>query len=149
MFLNFYNPLKVIKNMLFTLRMCSQKMSLPQNDQHIMKKPEFGLFKFGDYKVDVKGTCDEPYFNGKEICKILEYSNFTKALQMHVDSEDKKPLSEVSPISFLTYNEGKAVYISEPGLYSLILKSKMQAAKQFKKEHVMSHTLMGKIFVRF
>ena len=126
------NIKRVTKQHLKKKKKTSTKMSLPQNDQHIMKKPEFGLFKFGDYKVDVKGTYDNPYFNGKDVCKILEYSNFTKALQMHVDSEDKKPLSEVSPISFLTYHEGKVVYISEPGLYSLILKSKMQVAKQFK-----------------
>ena len=47
---------------------------------------------------------------------------------MHVDSEDKTTLSEVNVSFTYTYNEGKAVYISEPGLYSLILKSKMQAA---------------------
>ena len=39
----------------------------------------------------------------------------------------------MGPISGPNYHEGKAVYISESGLYILVLRSKLRAAKSFKK----------------
>ena len=33
---------------------------------------------------------DEPYFVGKEVAKILGYSNSSKAVSSHVDEEDKR-----------------------------------------------------------
>ena len=42
-------------------------------------------------------------------------------------------MSKVITNSVITYNEGKAVHISESGLYSLIFKSKLPAAKTSKK----------------
>jgi prophage antirepressor-like protein len=63
-----------------------------------------------------------------------------------VESEDKRSLSEFSQNGMgvvfnllgqnnLTtdHNQGRTVYISEPGLYSLIMKSKTPFAKAFKK----------------
>ena len=44
----------------------------------------------------------------------------------HLDDHKKKYLLEVRPISGPTYNEGKTVYISKSGLYSLILRSNYQ-----------------------
>ena len=94
-------------------------------------------------RVRVVGTCEDPWFCGKEVCEILGYSNKNKALQQHVKSEDKRSLSEFSQngvrpeMGFnllgqnnLTtdHNKGMAVYISESGLYSLILKSKTPEA---------------------
>jgi prophage antirepressor-like protein len=43
------------------------------------------------------------------------------------------PTTFLGSIEPLTYNEGKAVYISETGLYSLILSSQAPFAKEFKK----------------
>lgn len=74
--------------------------------------------------VEVNGT---PYFVGKDVAEILGYTNPTKALQDHVDSED------------MTFNESLklsrqsgAWLINESGLYSLILCSKLPKAKEFK-----------------
>ena len=74
--------------------------------------------------VEVNGT---PYFVGKDVAEILGYTNPTKALQDHVDSED------------MTFNESLklsrqsgAWLINESGLYSLILSSKLPKAKEFK-----------------
>ena len=33
---------------------------------------------------------DEPYFVGKEVAKILGYSNSSKTVSSHVDEEDKR-----------------------------------------------------------
>jgi len=103
----------------------------------------------GAKKTDVKvvGTFEEPWFCGKDVCEILEYSNIHQALQINVQQKNKKPLKELSDevclprkhtsvlgsVNFknMSYNDGKTVYINEPGLYALILRSKAPLANQF------------------
>lgn len=93
-------------------------------------------------KIKIIGTYDDPYFCGKDVCAILEYSSAKVALQEHVKPKYKKDLqtiikevgSETLPTSMVgipTYNEGKAIYINEPGLYALIMKSRTK----FKNPH--------------
>lgn len=68
------------------------------------------------------------YFVGKDVAIALGYSNPQKALRDHVEPEDKM-VNE----SF-TLGQGSApVLITESGLYSLILSSKLPQAKQFKR----------------
>ena len=66
-------------------------------------------------------------FVGKDVATALGYSNTSKAIQQHVDHEDKGIL----PIRETAY-ETRAVVINESGLYSLILSSKLPQAKAFK-----------------
>lgn len=40
--------------------------------------------------VRVVGTCEKPWFNGLDVCAILEYKNQQKALQDHVKQKYKK-----------------------------------------------------------
>ena len=65
---------------------------------------------------------------GKDVATALGYSNTSKAIQQHVDHEDKGIL----PIRETAY-ETRAVVINESGLYSLILSSKLPQAKAFKR----------------
>ena len=55
----------------------------------------------------------------------------------HVDSEDKRSLKRLKSRGNeslpLTWNTGNTIYINESGLYSLILRSKMDKAKEFKR----------------
>ena len=67
-------------------------------------------------------------FVGKDVAQALGYSNTSKAIQQHVDHEDKGTL----PIRETAY-ETRAVVINESGLYSLILSSKLPQAKAFKR----------------
>ena len=67
-------------------------------------------------------------FVGKDVATALGYSNTSKAIQQHVDHEDKGIL----PIRETAY-ETRAVVINESGLYSLILSSKLPQAKAFKR----------------
>jgi len=102
----------------------------------------------GAKKTDVKvvGTFEEPWFCGRDVCEILEYKDIQQALQKHVQHKSKKSLKELSeelgvvstPNSILglhnlstKYHEGKTVYVNEPGLYALILRSKAPLANQF------------------
>jgi prophage antirepressor-like protein len=71
----------------------------------------------------------EPWFVGKDVAEILEYSRPTKAIQDHVDDEDKDEV----PIRDSIGRMQKTPIINESGLYSLILSSKLPTAKKFKR----------------
>lgn len=81
--------------------------------------------EFGSVRTTV--IDGEPFFVGKDIAEVLGYSNPQKALRDHVDEEDKT-LND----SF-TVNGTKGILINESGLYSLILRSQLPKARQFKR----------------
>lgn len=102
--------------------------------------------KFGDMRtVEIDG---EPWFAGKDVAGALGYSNTKDAIATHIDEEDKRILqrSEITtlenhlpksalPVNFVPANipnRGLTI-INESGLYSLILSSKLPAAKEFKR----------------
>lgn len=70
----------------------------------------------------------EPWFVGKDICDVLGYTNASKALYDHVDSEDKLNNESLSSLG-----QRGGWLINESGLYSLILSSKLPDAKKFKR----------------
>ena len=70
----------------------------------------------------------ETFFVGKDVAMALGYSNPRKALQDHVDDEDKG----VTKRDTLGGTQ-KMVIINESVLYSLILSSKLEQAKAFKR----------------
>ena len=78
---------------------------------------------------------DEPYFVGKEVAKILGYSNSSKAVSSHVDEEDKRFIMiniADSQNGNVPTGKTKTAIINESGLYSLIFSSKLPKAKEFK-----------------
>lgn len=85
----------------------------------------FNNAEFGSVHTTIIGG--EPFFVGKDVAEILGYSNPQKALRDHVDEEDKT-LNE----SF-TVNGTMVILINESGLYSLILRSRLPKAMQFKR----------------
>lgn len=91
---------------------------------------EIKLFKFEGNEVRTLKINDEPYFVGKDVAEILGYSNTRKALQDHVDLEDKK---DGVTIRDSIGRSQRPTIITESGLYSLILSSKMPNAKRFKR----------------
>lgn len=68
------------------------------------------------------------WFVGKDVAEILGYSNTRKALNDHVDDEDKG----VTKCDTLGGAQEMTI-INESGLYSLILSSKLPKAKEFKR----------------
>lgn len=85
----------------------------------------FAHKEFGDIRT--LNINNEPWFVGKDVAIALGYSNPQKAIRDHIDDEDKT-VNE----SF-TVNGTKGVLINESGLYSLILSSKLESAKRFKR----------------
>ena len=83
--------------------------------------------QFGEIRTmtDEKG---ETFFVGKDVAMALGYKNTRKALQDHVDEEDKG----VTKRDTLGGTQ-RMVLINESGLYSLILSSKLEQARQFKR----------------
>ena len=90
------------------------------DDIKIFKNEEFG-------EVRTLVVNNEPWFVGNDVARILGYSQTAKAVREHVDADDKG----VSVLDTPGGNQ-QVTIISESGLYSLILSSKLPTAKQFK-----------------
>ena len=78
-------------------------------------------------KVRVVMIDGNPWFVGKDVAECLGYKNTAKAIRDHVQEEDK--LTE----RIVQAGQTRAfVVINESGLYSLVLSSKLETAKEFK-----------------
>ncbi|MCC0705097.1 transposase [Clostridioides sp. ES-S-0049-02] len=91
-----------------------------------MKVEVFKNEQFGEIRVLEKDG--EPWFVGKDVAKMLGYSNSRDALKKHIDEDDKG----VAKCDTL---RGKQILtiVNESGLYSLILSSKLTEAKKIKR----------------
>lgn len=67
---------------------------------------------------------NEPWFVGKDICKALDISNPTVAMQRLDEDERAK---------FNLGRQGEANIVNEYGLYNLIMASRKSSAKKFKR----------------
>lgn len=90
------------------------------NEIEIFRNEEFGEIR----TVIIDG---EPWFVGKDIATALGYSNASKALNDHVDKEDK-----LNNVSLSSLGQRGGWLVNESGVYSLILLSKLPSAKKFK-----------------
>ena len=90
------------------------------NEIKVFENTEFGSVR----GIEING---EPWLVGKDVAKILGYSNTRDAISKHVDDEDKgvAKCDTLGGVQDLTI-------INESGLYSLILSSKLPKAKGFK-----------------
>lgn len=87
----------------------------------IFNHPEFGNLRC----IEKDG---EPWFVGKDVATALKYSDTFGALKKHVETEDKL----VCQIDSAGQKRSVTI-INESGLYSLILSSKLESAKRFKR----------------
>ena len=94
-----------------------------ENQIQIFNNTEFGEIR----SMTIDG---EPYFVGKDVAAALGYTNTRKALADHVDNEDKK---DGVTIRDSIGREQNPVIINESGMYSLVLSSKLEGAKRFKR----------------
>ena len=53
------------------------------------------VFKYEETEHSVIKCKDDIWFRGKTLAEVLGYSNTLKAIHTHVDSEDKKEMSEL------------------------------------------------------
>lgn len=92
----------------------------------IFKNEEFGSVRTVTDKVN------NVWFVGKDVAEALGYKDTPNAIRNHVDTEDKHQV-KVGEIPTLKTSNYGAVLINESGLYSLVLSSKLPAAKKFKR----------------
>ena len=90
------------------------------NDIQIFNHPQFG-------SIRTTGTPDRPEFCAMDLCKALGYTNGRKAVADHCDERD---------VTFCyTPTKGgnqSLTYVTESGLYSLVLACRLPQAKEFK-----------------
>lgn len=87
----------------------------------------FNNAEFGSVRtMSING---EPYFVGKDVASILGYAKPLNALAMHVDEDDSLKQGLIDSMG----RTQETIFINESGLYSLILSSKLPAAKRFKR----------------
>ena len=92
-----------------------------------------------DLEIELTSFIDDKqnvWFRGRDIAEILGYSNSKKAIQMHVDSDDKQrifvPHTRGPNLGPLAPCGSLCTFINESGFYSLVLSSKLESAKKFK-----------------
>ena len=94
------------------------------NEIQIFQNQEFGAIR------TMKNEQGEPLFCAKDVCDALGYMKARNAVAMHVEDEDKTTaLIQGVDSNYKT----QAIFINESGLYSLILSSKLESAKRFKR----------------
>lgn len=94
-------------------------------DQVMEKKPELKLFQNDDFGTIRTVILDgEPWFVAADVCKILEHSNPTIAMNGLEDFEKTK--------LNLGLQGGNTNIISESGFYTLVLRSRKSIAKPFR-----------------
>ena len=88
-------------------------------------------YKNVDLEIELKSYIDKKqiiWFLGKDVAKILGYQDTDKAIRKHVDEEDKYkgPAKTAGGLQ-------QSFFINESGFYSLVLSSKLETAKKFKR----------------
>ena len=91
------------------------------NEITVFSNDEFGSIR----TVTIE---NEPWLVGKDVAEVLGYTNPSKALADHVDTEDK-----LNNETLLSLGQRGGWLINESGLYSLIMSSKLPTAKKFKR----------------
>ena len=94
------------------------------NEMMTFRNLEFGAIR------TMSNEQGEPIFCAKDVCDALGYKKTRNAVIQHVDEDDK--------ITALIQGVGsnyktQAIFINESGLYALILSSKLESAKRFKR----------------
>ena len=83
----------------------------------------FNSEEFGEIRTITKD--DEPWFVASDICRSLDLSNPTMAMQ-RIDDDEKSKFN-------LGLSGGETNCVNEYGLYSLVLASRKREAKDFKR----------------
>ena len=95
------------------------------NDLQVFRNAEFG-------ELTLLEINNEPWFVGKEVAEKLGYENGSRDINRHVSEEDRRIIQNYQNGTFEIPNRGLTI-INESGLYSLILGSKLESAKRFKR----------------
>lgn len=100
-----------------------------ENKKHQRRKDvQLFINKELELEVRVVEINGEGWLVGKDVADILGYQNGSRDIVRHVDEEDRLKERIV-----LSGQNREVILINESGFYSLILRSEMPKAKQFKR----------------
>jgi prophage antirepressor-like protein len=71
------------------------------------------------------------WFKLADITTILGYKKRKYVIRDLIDKKYKKHLKEIKSLQEINRNQENTIYINEPGLYKLLIKSKMKMAEKF------------------
>ena len=95
------------------------------------------VFHYEENKITVIKCRNNIWFRGKDIAKALGYSIARKAIREHVDPEDRLSLGCLTKRGLkrtpLKNEQKGAIFVNKSGLYSLILQSKLESDRVFKR----------------
>lgn len=96
----------------------------------------FSCAEFGN--LTVLEIDNEPWFVGKEVAEKLGYENKNRDIVSHVEDEDRFMLDKTQygnsiEFDYKTLGQRGGWLINESGLYSLVLSSKLESSKRFKR----------------
>ena len=99
-----------------------------------MTNSEVQVYVFDSKDVRTLDIDGEPWFVGKDVAAILGYARLQKAVQDHVEKEDKR--EDIVNLSQASQNGTRpqlTLLVNESGVYDLIFNSKLPTAKKFKR----------------
>ena len=92
-----------------------------------MPNHELMPFTYGTQEIRTLTIDDEPWFVAKDVCDVLEIADHKSSLRLLDD--DEKGVHTMHTLG----GEQQMATVNEPGLYSLILRSRKPEAKAFKR----------------
>ena len=93
------------------------------NGMMIFRNVEFGAIR------TMSNEQGEPMFCAKDVCDALGYKKVNNAKAQHVDEDDSLKQGVIDRLG----RTQQAIFVNESGLYALILSSKLDSAKRFKR----------------
>jgi prophage antirepressor-like protein len=98
------------------------KTCITSNSLRCFENPEFGILRV------VKREGGVPWFMAKDVCRALEIQNTSDSVRKELE-EDEKGIATIYTLG----GTQELLTISEPGLYTLIFRSRKPGAKRFQK----------------
>ncbi|WP_223837368.1 BRO-N domain-containing protein [Bacillus swezeyi] len=86
------------------------------------------VFNYQDQQVRTVVKDGEPWFVAKDVCDVLGITDARKSVNL-LDEDERNSV----PVTDSLGRNQETLIINEPGLYSLILRSRKPEAKQFKR----------------
>ena len=93
------------------------------NEMMIFQNVEFGAIR------TMSNEQGEALFCAKDVALALGYGQPRKAIARHIDEDDGMKRTLIDSLG----RKQRATFINESGLYALILSSKLEGAKRFKR----------------
>lgn len=92
---------------------------------------EFMHQDFGAIRgIEING---EPWLVGKDVARALGYKNANRDIIRHVDEEDRQMIGKTQYQNGIELGQRGGWLINESGFYSLVMGSKLPAARKFKR----------------